>query len=643
MGRIYKSCEECIVYLGDNLDGSTPSSTEPPPVSHFDSRTSLQGCKNKLSHKPGIYDVFSFFHELYSGGHLDRQSAFESGPNVPKTGLEYDKAQLRSKLFEALRKFMHAPFTPWWTRIWVIQEVTAPPFVMITYGTISASWNMFVKASRQYNHHSAICCRRVIQNLLPDQGKVIVDSCKKIAGIQKLRSDYRKNHVTGVFLSMPRGLLNLLREFRDRKASDPRDKVYALLSIVQTPSGRSPLIPDYSQSETEVFLQAALESIYTTKSLSMFSTELGRKFRTDLPSWVPDWGAPGGHTYTERAKAVSLYDASLGKATPETVVLINGSALRLQASRLMSVDLLGEVMLGDDDNYSRQTLDRWWSLWRSQDGDHSKTILPSEFARLLCAGVIFTPYQGHGVTNFIRSVESYDERTFESWAKYSRISPVGEPNDRDVSADVSAWMGLWKEFMLWWPQDPLSYADDTPENRDKYLPASLIGYSPDGAEFAMAIASLGQRLEIIEHTDIDLSTFFDQYRHGYGNVPWKYLFLRVRELLVNHYGPDIDLDLDARKALIPDIDNSIGVATLSRRLMLGGGLIGLGPAATAVGDEVFLLTGGRTPFVLRRHEDTNRAVPGPKFEIIGDCYVSGWMNGNAERLALCEWTDITLV
>jgi hypothetical protein len=112
---------------------------------------------------------------------------------------------------------------------------------------------------------------------------------------------------------------------------------------------------------------------------------------------------------------------------------------------------------------------------------------------------------------------------------------------------------------------------------------------------------------------------------------------------MNHYGPDIDPDLDARKALIPDIDNSIGVATLSRRLMLGGGLIGLGPAATAVGDEVFLLTGGRTPFVLRRHEDTNRAVPGPKFEIIGDCYVSGWMNGNAERLALCEWTDITLV
>jgi hypothetical protein len=155
------------------------------------------------------------------------------------------------------------------------------------------------------------------------------------------------------------GLLSLLTQFRDRKASDPRDKVYALLSMTWTPPSRTPIVPDYSLSETKVFCTAALESIYTTQSLAMFSTELGRKFRSDLPSWVPDWGAPGGHNYAARTEAISLYNASREKATPITVRPIHDSALKLRAAKIMTVGDLGEVMLGDDVPYIRQTLRQW--------------------------------------------------------------------------------------------------------------------------------------------------------------------------------------------------------------------------------------------------------------------------------------------
>jgi len=360
MGLIYKECEECIVYLGDSLDGIGPSLTEPPPVWHFEEGVTPQSGKKKASRNPGVNEVFSFFHDLSRPKHLHTQPVFDNDAESSKTESYHDPPQFRLQLFEALRKFTHAPFTPWWTRIWVIQEVTSPPRVVITYGTISATWNMFALAADNYTRHSAACCKEVIRVLPLDQQKVIAGSCKKIMGIYNLRQStlYPSTRVS-------LGLLNLLTQFRDRKASDPRDKVYALLSMAWTPPGRPPLIPDYSLSERNVFCKAALESIYTTESLSMFSTELGRKFRDDLPSWVPDWGAPAGHTYTARAEAIGLYNANREKATPLTVRLIAESALRLGAAKIMTVGVLGETMFGDDANYTRRTLIKWRLQWKA--------------------------------------------------------------------------------------------------------------------------------------------------------------------------------------------------------------------------------------------------------------------------------------
>jgi hypothetical protein len=93
------------------------------------------------------------------------------------------------------------------------------------------------------------------------------------------------------------------------------------------------------------------------------------------------------------------------------------------------------------------------------------------------------------------------------------------------------------------------------------------------------------------------------------------------------------------------IETSIITSTLSRRLIVCGKYVGLGPAATKFGDEVHLLMGGKTPFVLRPVEgfrppsdligkpiesrDVNIAMNGKAYEVIGDCYVHGLMDGDA--------------
>jgi hypothetical protein len=70
------------------------------------------------------------------------------------------------------------------------------------------------------------------------------------------------------------------------------------------------------------------------------------------------------------------------------------------------------------------------------------------------------------------------------------------------------------------------------------------------------------------------------------------------------------------------MDNAITSATLSRRLLITqNGHICLGPADTRIGDVIFYLKGGKTPFVLQDEEGTttNR-------HLVGDCYMQGMMD-----------------
>ena len=507
---------------------------------------------------------------------------------------------------------------------------------------MSASWDMFARGAASYTNHSANCCKNVVQDLPSDQQKVVSDSCKKIMGIEQFRRSTSSSSITQTD-PVSLGLLNLLTQFRDRKASDPRDKVYALLSMVWTPPGRTPLVLDYSLSEKGVFCKAALESIYTTELLLMFSTELGRKFRNDLPSWVPDWGAPGGHTYTARAEPIGLYNANQEKATPTTVKPMKDVALRIRAVRITTVVRLGEIMLGDDTTYTQQTLHQWWLLWSKHTSLEERklpvqTPVDERFMRLICAGVKH-PVTHARLSRRVRALEARHASTFGSWIAHSKISPIVKSDVLPVNYRLPFAAQLWKSFLTLWPRHPLRRTPDPLDRRDEYFPTWI---EKDIRNANLLFFPLFSFLN-----KSDGKSIFRPGDYLYGQqlrpeASWKDLFIEVQRLLRDFYGEDIHMHLNAWKCLIPDLDNSISIATLSRRLIIGKdsfrpgvdfgtNVFALGPMGTVISDEVFLLTGGKTPFVLRRRDDADDTIPGPKYEIIGDCYLQGWMNGRGGR------------
>lgn len=63
--------------------------------------------------------------------------------------------------------------------------------------------------------------------------------------------------------------------------------------------------------------------------------------------------------------------------------------------------------------------------------------------------------------------------------------------------------------------------------------------------------------------------------------------------------------------------------------------IGLAPRDTKVGDQVFLLKGGLTPFVLRSLDNND------EYELVGECLLHGFIGKSAGDVGDCHHISIS--
>ncbi|KAF2831779.1 HET-domain-containing protein [Ophiobolus disseminans] len=627
MGTIYTQCDQVIVYLGDRLQGSADPNV-PPLVITFDEKGYTQDFPPKHHSEVDVYRVFNLFRELATTLHPGSSSDL----NMTMMGKDENE---QSNLFEALRRMMQPPFTPWWSRIWVIQEVTMKREVFIVYGTISVPIQLLASAARTYMTHSSSCCATFFSKLPKDQAKVLDDCCSRILGIDELRTvqEIRKTEwgADDATFSERSPLLDLLRKFRDRRASDPRDKVYALLSMARKSQSRPRMVPDYSLTEAEVFCRATLECIYDVRTLSVFSIDLGRKFRDDLPSWVPDWSAPGSLTYQVRAEIAELYDAcpSMGVADEKSVLRTETGTLEVKGSIFDVIHRTEEIMWGGDVvSIYRNTLSRWWTAL--QDVNLAGRSLKNAYYEVICAGASCEP----GPKTIVRRMFPRDDPTFATWPSVSSMSPF-----QDIPASDT---GQPKEKIGYEPEALEAYKDMLKIWRDKVvLDSWLFGDGNLKSELVMAQSCSGNvvdnksifryLLAYAPYPDLQVRNFVEDLGSLREDAPWELFFECMRRQLKKDR-------MDIWHASV--FDNSIMAATLGRRLIIGRKYIGLGPADAKVGDKLFLLVGGKTPFVLRTKNF--RAKP-PEYEIVGDSFIWDGMDGQIARDQGRNWRTISLV
>lgn len=163
---------------------------------------------------------------------------------------------------------------PWWRRIWIVQEVVAARELVILLGHTIFPWEFLAKL-----------CRTIELDEFRQQPLApILRSC----GYQKFTTlhNFRQSRAMQ--------LVRLLQCTQGYQASDPRDKLYALLGLSSDVS-TDDFPPDYSKPVQRVWedlvkfmaLQRNRLDIVSSAHLSVSGPGI-----PDLQSWLPCWHSP---------------------------------------------------------------------------------------------------------------------------------------------------------------------------------------------------------------------------------------------------------------------------------------------------------------------------------------------------------------
>ncbi|KAK0620818.1 heterokaryon incompatibility protein-domain-containing protein [Immersiella caudata] len=239
-----------------------------------------------------------------------------------------------------LQGMEHIFSNPWWSRIWVYQEATAPTKratrvligkYEIPFQTILAVGEILRHLS-SHGHGSFFSQNPGLANNTP----VVVMQIYR-----ELRAQYIETG-TSRFLR----LADLLPSLRSFDATNPRDKLYAL--IPTSLDGAELLHVAYDRPVEEAYAQIAWTLIQKHRSLDI----LGHCCRGEgnsllkLPSWVPDWTAKGTAMHFFK-RGISPDWRSTTLATDQEIPIAEGDRVPIGKLYSASGDSLPEISLDD--------------------------------------------------------------------------------------------------------------------------------------------------------------------------------------------------------------------------------------------------------------------------------------------------------
>lgn len=238
--------------------------------------------------------------------HLRKES--DQLPMPRGTSTKEDYLQVGSQIFDS----------PWFSRVWIVQESVLPRDLRVTIGPGDVSFQDMLDNSTSF-----------IRFLNREGLNLRYNYFNSIHYMRR-----QKTYPSGVGVS----LLKIIRDTWGRQATDPRDKVYALLGAVNDWQGYPPMSADYTIGERQVIVRAAFEIIRRQRSLE-FLVAAGlfppKKRPSGNPSWVANFW-PGGFVQAAKRRNSRL-SADLR--------LIEDEILSIDASLLGTVDKSGQVHL----------------------------------------------------------------------------------------------------------------------------------------------------------------------------------------------------------------------------------------------------------------------------------------------------------
>lgn len=197
MGRIYSNAARVVVWLGD-ADGPSPNFDEVPVVDADD---------------------------------LNQEDGKEPDDSESNTSGDSESESVPQWQKDTLTHVLETASPPWWTRAWVTQELVLAEDFSVAFGPVEVSWSTFEST----------------------MGSVwsSFSELKELFDMRRRRRTWQYKGSIGETALVA----------RHTRATEPKDKVYSLLSLVKL-AQRSRVEPNYGLKTAEVFIQATYADLY---------------------------------------------------------------------------------------------------------------------------------------------------------------------------------------------------------------------------------------------------------------------------------------------------------------------------------------------------------------------------------------------
>lgn len=202
----------------------------------------------------------------------DRKRGLEFGHDERWDGLYFPTDLFSSAACASLKELFQRP---WFSRIWCIQEVRLARDALVLCGEYQVAWTKLGLAASW---------------ILDNTGESVVKDpvARMLSKIDVARADIMYNKIDS-------GLLWTLHSGCEFESTDPKDKVYGLLSLVDPRSEAEALNIDYTKGVGGVYADTVVADILLHSLLSAFvfvTHPPGYDGNSEFRSWAPRWDTP---------------------------------------------------------------------------------------------------------------------------------------------------------------------------------------------------------------------------------------------------------------------------------------------------------------------------------------------------------------
>ncbi|KAK4228914.1 heterokaryon incompatibility protein-domain-containing protein [Podospora fimiseda] len=532
MGRIYQSAQRTVVFLGDEVvRKDMPENT---------------------------VTAFALINAL-------AKDAAEAANNTSKEIVPLGKGEAWTRYGDDGSSVVTIMRVDWWKRAWTAQEIVLAKRAMLVMGRYQVDWDLFCAG---IHYGEALELTAWTSALFGGIMESVPAPFHEVETIRNVSVNPSPNPADE--------LVSYLNFTKNRKAGDPRDKVFAVLGFADRLQAVG-ITADYRSPVVDVYRDAAKKIIEVSGSLDL----LGLCFFFEqptadgLPSWVPDFG-PSEHTaqplMLDAIGRQRTTHASQGaKASPQWDE--DGEALVIQGHVVDKITSLSAIQtLYDKDplwDYDFADYERLQTLWK-HDNDN-----PLQTAKDILGDVKWLggalKKEGSKAVGCMHAGVSHLE-VYVKWEEFADELKPTNPDQTDCN--------------------PLSILRST-LCAGTLAPGGLQATEDAFMDWRETLSPIKKlmALKVDKRPDLFKSLGF----MGHIKSTW-------REM--GDFWPYLSIVINRR----------LGATERGYLCLL--------PKHTEVGDQVAILKGGRVPVVLRPRDDGG-------FRFIGETYVHGIMDGEA--------------